>query len=204
MFTKETLPSYKKEDLPHLATNLTSSDIDQLVTWLSEKADQLRYKTLLTLLARSENQPDVYPYWDTFVEKLQSSDSYQRNIGLKLIAENVRWDEKGKYNEINDLYLSLCEDEKPITARQCIQGLNKIVLFNKQCHASITTKLLSLDLSQRKESMRNLLLLDILTVLVSINKMNKNEKISQYIENALNGDVLDKRARHTIQTMLET
>jgi len=203
MITKETLQSYQKEDLAVLASNLSSENIARFVTWLSEKADELRYKTLLTLLARSESCPDVYPYWDSFVEKLHSSDSYQRNIGLKLIAENVRWDNQGKFDEICDLYLSLCEDEKPITARQCIQGLGKVVLFNKKCHASIARKLLSVDLTQRKESMRNLLLLDILSVLVSINKMNKNEEISQYIENALNGDELDKKAKRAIQTMLD-
>jgi hypothetical protein len=51
--------------------------------------------------------------------------------------------------------------------------------------------------------MRKLLLLDILSVLVSTNKMNKNEEISQYIENALSGDVLDKKSKLVIQAKLD-
>ncbi|HOJ00072.1 MAG TPA: hypothetical protein PLL88_00520 [Anaerolineaceae bacterium] len=202
MLTREKIESYPKEDLPALALTLTKGDIAQLVPWLSEKADTLRYHCFLLLLARSEQYEDVFPYWDTFVTKLSDPNSYQRNIGLRMIAENVRWDKQGKFNEICDLYLSFCDDEKPVTVRQCIQGLCSIVPFNTHCHARITDKLTSIDISQRKESQQKLVLLDIISVLLLINKANSQNDILNYIHHALSGGLLDKKSKLAIEAQL--
>ena len=112
MITAQTIELCEKDDLPDLLPTLNAPDINQLVSWLTEKEDNFRYKCFLLLQSRSEQASDVYPYWDTFVEKLDNDNSYQRSLGLMLIAENVRWDSNGKFDQILDRYLSFCDDEK--------------------------------------------------------------------------------------------
>lgn len=69
----------------------------------------------------------VYTYWDIFREKLKSDNSYQRSIGLMLIADNARWDTQNRMEETIYDYLKCLSDEKPITVRQCIRSLVKII-----------------------------------------------------------------------------
>ncbi|HPH97705.1 MAG TPA: hypothetical protein PKW33_15930 [Anaerolineaceae bacterium] len=202
MLTRETIESCEKENLPTLAFTLEKADIEALVGWLIEKDDNFRYKCFLLLQCRSEQQPDVYPFWDVFVEKLKSDNSYQRSLGLMLIAENARWDQAGKFETVIETYLSLCDDEKPVTVRQCIQGLGKIVPCKPPCHARIIEKLTAIDLMQRKETQRKLLLLDILSTLILIQKHQPDPQIERYLHNALTGGILDLKAKKQIMDML--
>ena len=122
MINAEIIETTEKEDLANLVPALSAADIDQLVNWLAETDDNFRYKCFLLLQARSQVAADVYPYWDAFAAKLSSANSYQRSLGLMLIAENARWDVAGRFNALVDRYLALCDDEKPVTVRQCVQG----------------------------------------------------------------------------------
>jgi hypothetical protein len=201
MISVEKINASEKEILPSLIPALEAEDIAQLVSWLSEKDDNFRYKCLLLLLERSQGYGDVYPYWDIFVEKLGNPNSYQRSIGLMLLAENARWDHDSKFDSILDSYLFACDDEKPVTVRQCIQGLLKIIPYKKNCYSRIIDKLLSIDLMQRKETQRKLLLLDILSVLSAIHRIQPNERITRYLQNAISGDILDSKSKRAI-TML--
>ena len=157
--------------------------------------NDFRYKCFLLLQLRSQQAADVYPYWDVFVDKLGSSNSYQRSIGLMLIAENVRWDEEARFEKILDLYLSFVDDEKPITVRQCVQSLEKVLPYKKTCLAQISEKLISVDLLERKESQQKILLMDILKVLGAVHKLQPDERIESYFQNALTGGILDKNAK---------
>jgi len=202
MITIDTLQSCEKDDLPAIVPVLEAGDLRQLVEWLDEKDDNLRYKSFLLLETRSLECPDVYPYWGTFVEKFSSSNSYQRSLGLMLVAANARWDEGGRLDEIVDGYLALVDDEKPVTVRQCIQGLCKIVPYKPNLHGRIVDKLISIDLTQRKETQRKILLMDILSVLALIRKARRDERIDRYILDAMTGGILDNKAKRTIEALL--
>lgn len=199
MLTLEDLQSCEKDQIANLAATLTAADVHQLVEWLGEKDDDIRYKAYLLSLQRSQTDSDFYPYWETFVEKLNSSNSYQRNIGLRLLAQNVRWDASGQFDGLVDRYLSFCDDEKPITVRQCIQSLCEVVPYNKKVHAKIIDKLIAIDLMQRKETQQKLLLLDILSVFAAIQKVQKDERIPPYVHHALTGGLIDKKTREMLQ-----
>jgi len=201
MITAETLLSCAKENLAELTPTLTAADLAQLVEWLNEKDDNLRYKSFLLLQDRSQKFDDVYPYWDTLVAKLGSENSYQRSLGLMLLADNVRWDQPGKFEALVATYLSFCDDEKPVTVRQCIQSLVKVVPHKPACLGAIVDKLLSIDVMQRKETQRKLVLLDILSVLTAIQKVQPDERISRYIHNALTGGILDDKAKRQVEMM---
>jgi len=198
MITVELLNELEKVNLASVAPKLESQDITLLFELLSEKDDNLRYKSFLLLQSRSENFADVYPYWDALVDKLNNNNSFQRSIGLMLIAENVRWDEQKKFNTLADQYLALCDDEKPVTVRQCIQSLAKIVPFNRDCISKVVEKLIGIDLSQRKDTQRKLLLTDILKVLLECQKVQPQERVDRYICEALTGGILDEKTKKAI------
>jgi hypothetical protein len=147
--TLEDLMQVDKNDPSEAAKRLDKNDIAQLVAWLGEKEDTIRYPSLLILQSRSKIADDVYPYRETFREKLKSDNSFQRSIGVMMIAENAKWDD-GWLDGVIGEYLELLNDEKPITIRQCIQYLAKIVPYKPGLHSIITDALIALDLSAVK------------------------------------------------------
>lgn len=202
MITTETLLNLKKDEIPHYAEILMADDIKQLVEWLNEINDDKRYHSFLLLQSRSKIMNDVYPYWDVFHKKLQNDNSYQRSIGIMLIAENSRWDiEERLENTITD-YLRVLQDEKPITIRQCIQSLLLIIDTKPQYNTLIAEHLMSIDLLKIKETMRKLILTDILLVLLEINKKQSVPEIDSYISNTLIGEILDKKTKKLIESRM--
>lgn len=203
MITIEKILSIPKSDLQQVSKALNKDDIPQLVEWLSLKDDNVRYQAFLLLQSRSIFFNDVYPFWDTFRNKLKSDNSYQRSIGLMLVAENVRWDSQNRMEDTIDEYLTLLKDEKPITIRQCIQSLGKVALFRPDLNKKIADCLISFDLIDIKETMRKSILLDILNVLLVIRKERKTDEAENFILNALSGEILDKKSKKQIELGLQ-
>lgn len=100
MMISESLLSIRKEDLPEVAKAMDSSELSGLVYLLSEKDDKIRYQAFLLLQYRSQLLGDVYPFWETFRTKLNDANSYQRSIGIMLIAENAKWDVENKMVDV--------------------------------------------------------------------------------------------------------
>ncbi|NLW92309.1 MAG: hypothetical protein GXY34_12010 [Syntrophomonadaceae bacterium] len=202
MVTIESIMSIDKGNLQEASIGLDENDIPQLVEWLSLKDDNIRYRAFLLLQNRSLFFDDVYPYWDTFRNKLTSDNSYQRSIGMMLIAENVIWDTENRTGDIIDDCLQLLNDEKPITIRQCIQSLGKIASSKPDLNDKIASRLISFNLMAVKETMRKSILLDILNVLCTIRKELKSDKIDSFILNALSGEILDKKSKKQMEARL--
>ena len=139
--------------------------------------------------------------WDVFVDNW-AVPTRTSSIGLMLIAANARWDDRGKFDAIVDLYLSFFDDEKPVTVRQCIQSLSKIVPYKQDCLLKITDRLLSIDLEQRKVTQRKLLLLDILSVLAAIQKVQPDERIERFISQAMTGGLLDPKSKRQVEVWI--
>ncbi len=166
------LKAVSKEQIPAQSKTLSKADINFLVDTLKEKDDKLRYNAFLLLQARSKEQNSVYEYWDVLAKKLDSDNSYQRSLGLMLIAENVRWDSENKFGKVIDRYFGCCTDEKFITSRQAIQGLATITDSTDRYDKEIVHGLGKLQLGQYKENQQKLLNKDIANVLKTI----KNKK----------------------------
>lgn len=181
---------------------LSGNDIAQLVDWLASKNEDVRYQAFLLLQHRSVLFDDVYPFWDTFYEKLKSLNSYQRSIGLMLIAENVRWDTENRMEEILDGYLVLLNDAKPNVVRQCIQSLGKIVSAKPSLSDIVASRLISFDIMAMKETMRKSILLDILNLLLIIREEQTTAEVESFISNALSGEILDKKTSKQIENLL--
>jgi hypothetical protein len=202
MITLESMMATAKSDLQEASKTLCKDDVRQLVDWLNLKDDNIRYQAFLLLQNRSLFCDDVYPYWDVFRGKLKSDNSYQRSIGLMLIAENAKWDAENRMEDTIDEHLSLLNDEKPITIRQCIQSLGKIASAKPGLNDKITSGLISLNLMDIKETMRKSVLLDMLNVLLLIRQKHKTDEIEGYIFNALSGGILDKKSKKQIEALL--
>jgi hypothetical protein len=166
----EQLKTVSKNQIPQLAKELSAADVNFLVATLAEKDDTLRYTAFLLLQANSCQTPLVCRHWVILEEKLGSSNSYQRSIGLMLIAENVKWDKEGKFTKIIDMYLSYCVDEKFITARQAIQGLSGILNATSEYDGKISQVLTNLPLYKYKENQQKLLKKDTAGILKLIEK----------------------------------
>lgn len=203
MITHEILDSTPKDKLPELLPTINQSDIDLLILWLNEKDDSFRYKSFLLLQSISEQSSAVYPYWDTLFEKLNNPNSYRRSLGLMLLAENARWDTEKKLDQCIEIYLNAVDDEKPITVRQCIQGLAKIAAARPAYHQVILTRLLGIDLNRRKETQRKVLLLDILGVLAVVRRTISDDRIASYLQNALTGGLLDAKTKKEVRSWFD-
>lgn len=198
----ESIMLIDKNDIKEASKNIVKDDIPLLVDWLSLKDDNIRYQAFLLLQNRSVFFDDVYPYWDIFRNKLKSDNSYQRSIGLMLIAENTRWDTENQMENTIDEYLELLKDEKPITIRQCIQSLGKVVPYKPGISNKIADRLISFDFTAIKETMRKSVLLDILNVLLLTIKELKTDETESFILNALSGEILDKKSKKQIEALL--
>jgi len=191
-----------KEHVEKTATRLTVEDLEFLVSILSEKVDEIRYQAFLVLQKRSELYDDVYPFWKTFVEKLDSDNSYQRSIGIILLAENVKWDTDDHFAATVKKYLSHCMDEKPITSRQTIQSISKWIGYKPQYRESVKTVLLQIDINSLKDTMRKSILLDIIGVLSELQTIERNDDITEYLAKAMTGGILDKKAIRQIENLM--
>ena len=198
------LPSpHDKEEIENLARALGPQEMKTLADMLEEKDDKLRYPAFLLLQARSGQNGDLMPFWNTFAGKLQSENSYSRSIGLMLLAANARWADGGQLEGIIDSYLNLLEDVKPITVRQCIQGLYEIIPCGEKVRGKIARQLLSFDVMSIRETMRKSVLGDILGALLLLRKYDATPEIESYMHRALAGSLLDAKAKKELKEKLQ-
>lgn len=78
------------------------------------------------IVAQSRDSDRWYPHFATFAVLLDHPKSYVRNRALNILAANAQWDSENRFDAILPDYLSHITDEKPITARLCIQALAQI------------------------------------------------------------------------------
>lgn len=199
---KEQLLSYNKEDLYNVSLTLNEEDIAQLIEWLNEK-DDTRYYSMLLLKNRIEYKDDVFKYWNELVDKLDNENSYQRSVGILLLSELVKWDKENKIDEAIDKFLSLCEDEKPITSRQCIQSLTNIFTHKPKLADKIIAKLISVNYSVVQPNMRKLIVLDILNVLKYISKEVNDVRIDRYFNDILDDGDFDEKTKKVFKGIIE-
>jgi hypothetical protein len=155
------LLAIKKDQIPSQAKTLTANDVEYLVEMLSEKDDKLRYNAFLLLQAHSKDADTVYKHWNKLEMKLDSDNSYQRSLGIMLLAENVRWDKEGKFAGVIGKYFACCNDEKFITARQTIQALGEVAKATNKYNQAIGEGLAGLDFSKYRENQQSLLKRDV-------------------------------------------
>lgn len=187
----QTLLTYKNNEY-NLAAALTENDIKFLVSELASKNDETRYIAFKTLLIRSELYDDVYPYFNDFIAKLRDDNSYQRSIGIMLIAKNIRWDKDNLFSDVYNDYFKHFSDEKFITSRQTIQSVADWISYKPQLSKETVDALISVDINNYKDTQKSLLLCDILYSLIEIYKISHSENIKLYLNKSLQSGILSK------------
>ncbi len=184
------------------AETLTREDLSSLVPLLQEKDDALRYAAFLTLCARSRTTPDVFAYWDIFSAKLTDENSYQRSIGLMLIAHNVKWDTAGLFESVLKTYMSCCNDRSFVTRRQAINNISLWAPYAQKHLRPAAQMLMEIDVAACKETQRKLLLQDICFALIELQRFLKDVRISSYLHHAVTGGILDKKTAKRLMDAL--
>lgn len=146
-------------------------EIEKLVSDLHQQDSRKAYESFKILKQKSRENALVYLFLDDFIELMEHENSYFRSRGLQLIAANARWDEDNRIDEVIDEYLIHIMDEKPITARQCIQALPEIAQFKEEIKADIVKALQYAKPERYRDSMAPLVRKDIADALQKINNL---------------------------------
>ena len=115
-------------------------------------------------------------YLDDFAALLRHKNSLVRNRAIAILAANARWGDEDSYGAVMDELLSHVTDEKPITARQCIQALPEIAAGKPSLIPRIRAALDSADLTGYRDSMQPLILKDIVGTLRQLSKLEDETK----------------------------
>lgn len=140
-------------------------DIDACIARLAGKDAKDAYAFSLQIAAESRGSDAWYPYFDQFTALLRHKNSLVRNRAISILAANARWDTGGKFDALLDEFLSHVTDIKPITARQCVAALPEIAAARPELLPRIRAALEQADLSGYSDSMRPLVLKDIMAAL---------------------------------------
>jgi len=144
--------------------------MEELIQNLYNPDNKIAYSALKELEKLSKDNNDVYKYFDTFVEMLDSENSYIRTRGIILISNNAKWDCENKLNKIIDKFLLHIEDDKPITARQCIKSLENIIKHKEELIPIINKRLLEINYLKYDDSMQSLIFKDVEKILELVEK----------------------------------
>lgn len=136
--------------------------MQEIINKLTAKDDKFACAFADVIIAESRETDAWYEYFDAFATLLNQPKSLVRNRVLHILAANARWDEENRFDAILPEFLRHVTDEKPITARQCIQALTEVGLAKPQYIPQILDCFHNADLSKYKDSMRPLIEKDML------------------------------------------
>ena len=99
---------------------------EAIIARLTSKDDRCACAFADQIISESRETDTWYAYLDVFASLLDDPKSLVRNRALHILAANARWDEENRFDLILPDFLAHITDEKPITARQCIQALVQV------------------------------------------------------------------------------
>ena len=134
---------------------------DEIIFKLTAKDDKFACAIADQIIAESRETDVWYEHFDAFASLLDHPKSLVRNRALHILAANAQWDEEGRFDAVLPAFLAHITDEKPITARQCVQALVSVGRAKPQYVPTILDALQKADLSKCKDSMRPLIEKDI-------------------------------------------
>lgn len=130
---------------------------EQILADLTSKNDRVAWALTEKIVSESQETDQWYDCFDDFASLLSHPKALVRNRGFSLLAANVKWDDENRFDAHIAEFLSHITDEKPISARRCIQALAQIGQAKPRCIPLILTALHNADLSKYKDSMRPLI-----------------------------------------------
>jgi len=162
-----------------MGTQMTPLKLDSLFVCLESKDNTARYNAFQTLLNETEKKVSwIYNKWDILVKKLTDENSFQRSIGVMLLASLAKSDTEKRFSMLIEDYLLRMYDEKFITARQCIQTAWKVAVEDKAwCGKVIAALEQTYYENVHNKTHANLIKLDVLASLNEIFRQTGDKKI---------------------------
>ena len=131
--------------------------MQEIINKLTAKDDKFACALADKIIVESRECDTWYEFFDAFASLLNHPKSLVRNRALHILAANAQWDVENRFDAILPEFLTHVTDEKPITARQCIQALAQVGLAKPQYIPQILDCFHNVDLSKYKDSMRPLI-----------------------------------------------
>ena len=143
-------------------------DSGAYIACLTGKDAKAAYALAQRITEESRVSDAWYSHFDEFAALLSHKNSLVRNRAISILAANARWDRECRFDALLDEFLSHVTDVKPITARQCVAVLPEIAEVKPELIPRIRIALEQADLSSYPDSMRSLVLKDIVAALQEI------------------------------------
>ncbi|MGM0213975.1 hypothetical protein [Enterococcus sp. AZ109] len=140
-------------------------EINAVLTAKDTKESLQRFRQLE---ARCENSNEMYQYWHLYLAGLKGKTSCNRARSFKLLMKTVKWDQQQQLDQHLTTILTILEDEKSITVRQCIPYLKELLTLRPDLEPLVLDKLVQLKLDKYKESMQCLIKRDIQNLLKAV------------------------------------
>lgn len=131
--------------------------MQEIIAKLTARDDKFACAFADKIIAESREADAWYEYFDAFATLLNHPKSLVRNRALQILAANAQWDEEDRFDAVLPEFLHHVTDEKPITARRCIQALAQVGLAKPRYIPKILACFHDADLSKYKDSMRPLI-----------------------------------------------
>lgn len=121
----------------------------------------LAYKTLKEMEKTTLNSDEYYPYIKEFIDMVNSDKYTLRVRGFRMICVLAKWDNDKIIDESIDDILFIFEDVKPTAIRQAFEYIRFLFPYKKELSEKVRQKVLSIDLSKFKDTMKPLIEKDI-------------------------------------------
>lgn len=108
---------------------ITRTNLDNL----RSQDRELQSKAFFYILEATDKPVDwAYEVWDELVEGLRDKDNHVRAISAQLLYNLAKSDPKNRILKDFDALLAVTKNERPVTARHCMQSLWKVGVVGKK------------------------------------------------------------------------
>jgi len=137
--------SMTKEELLHKVKQ-NFSFLPEVLDGISSSKAAVRYGCAKVLTDLSEECPEkLYPYFDSFVELLDSKYRILTWNAMAIIANLTKVDRNEKFDAIFDKYYNFLDDEYMVTVANVVSHSGKIALAKPHLAQKITDELLKVE-----------------------------------------------------------
>lgn len=154
-------------------------DTADITAGLVSKDDKSACALAERIIAESRASDAWYAHFEEFAALLGHPKSLVRNRALRILAANARWDTENRFEAALPGYLSCLTDEKPVTARQCVQALAEAGRGKPALIPAMLNALRGADVSKYKDSMRPLIEKDIRETAAALSALLPENEIKE-------------------------
>jgi hypothetical protein len=135
-----------------------SSLIPALIEGVKSSKARIRFGSAKILRRLSEIDPEpLLPYWDHFVERLSSTNTFLRSDAMYVIANLAVVESDKKFEKIFEKFYSQLNDESMIPAVNLAGVSGKLALAKPQLQVKIVNRLIKIDDTDHGSECKNII-----------------------------------------------